>query len=222
MLITFDLDDTLIETTASLTPFLLGKALERMAKKGLVLNDFNSDYRRLLQLRQKMVSSKEALSAFLENRKGKEKFLEEGLYALYVDLPEDAPILPKKDINKLLKELSLFATLVLVSFGNRQRQLNKMEKAGIDYSLFSKMLISETIDKMNLYKKAVKELNIDSRQVLVCGDRVELDLKPAHALGYKTVWLSNPRGGSPDFKADFEIEDIGAIKAIAKQMESKF
>lgn len=92
-------------------------------------------------------SAKSALSEFLEILDVEEKFYPIALEEVYGPISADLPIFAQENAAEVLSELSQHHTLALVSIGRREQQLHKMEKAGIDSSLFSKIVITETRDK---------------------------------------------------------------------------
>ena len=65
MLIIFDLDDTLIDTSGCITFHKLEDALEAMCSAGLILSDFSDSLELLRRLDSTSESAKEALSEFL-------------------------------------------------------------------------------------------------------------------------------------------------------------
>ena len=189
MLIIFDLDDTLIDTTGSIAPRMFKEALQA------IYPDFTSaDLQMLLHYNTKASSCTQALQNFLKGQRNYKKLLSLGTKIIYSDLPEDLEVMPRIDANKILKELSKHHKLNLVSIGQRDRQLKKMEKAGIDYSLFSKILITENSNKKPLYQQIFNSFDFKASEVIVCGDRVEVDLKPANDLGFITVHMQWGRG----------------------------
>ena len=68
MLIIFDLDDTLIETSSVILPYKLKNLLEYFYKNKLLNNHFDNDYNILLKL-TKNFSTKQALEIFLKKCK---------------------------------------------------------------------------------------------------------------------------------------------------------
>lgn len=92
----------------------------------------------------------------------------------------------------------------------------KLEKAGLDCSLFSMIEVVES-DKSSSYKKVITELKISPRQVVVCGDKVNTDLRPAKELGCITVLMKKGRGrniaGDKNL-VDYEIEELEELKKI--------
>lgn len=194
MLIIFDLDDTLIDTTGSITPVKLEQALGKMVEAGLHVGDFQEALTILKRLDTAAESASQTLLEFLEIMNGDKKFYEIGHAEVYGPLPQDFPVYPIDQAIDLLLDLSLGHQLALVSMGKPEQQLLKLKNAGIDSTIFSKICISEDRDKKPHYKVILDELGFAPAQTLVCGDRVKRDLSPAKELGCITVHMQWGRG----------------------------
>lgn len=218
MLIIFDLDDTLIDTSGSITPFVLKRALVSMVAAGLKVKDLTKSFALIEELDKKTSHAKETLEFFLKDYDAKEFFLEKGLKVLRSPMPRSAKVKPIKDAKILLRELILKHKLALVTIGNKTIQLEKMEKAGIDYSIFCNIVVCEydcECNKGHFYKEIAAKQSIAAREVLVCGDRPEIDLMPAKNLGYKTVHFKNGRGRFASSEhCDYQIDKLMDIKKI--------
>lgn len=192
MLIIFDLDDTLIDTTGSVTPFKMRECLKSLVNRGLELDDFQLAYQKLMHINESEPSSKEALQKFLAHF-GLE--LDSEIQAIMKNsLPQDFSIPTTPHAKEVLELFAKKHTLTLVTGGYPPFQLEKLEKAGIDRSFFSKIAIPEDSIKKPLYEGLIKEFSIHPQEVLVCGDRIAMDLAPAHQLGCKTVHMRWGRG----------------------------
>ena len=132
----------------------------------------------------------------------------------------DNPGLSPKEI---LSELVRKHTLAIVTYGKKQFQLEKLKKAGIDTSIFSRIVVSESKDKKPHYQALLKELDIPASEVLVCGDRIHRDLSPAKELGFKTVHLRWGRGLgeiAQEGTVDFSIAHLSKLKVIVNHFEN--
>ena len=78
--------------------------------------------------------------------------------------------------------------------GHPPFQREKMEKAGLDTSIFSKIAIPEDSVKKPFYEGLANEFSIKSSKIWVCGDRVDMDLAPAYELGINTIHMRWGRG----------------------------
>src|SRR5690606_4017504 len=97
---------------------------------------------------------------------------------------------------EILKGFAKEHTLAIVTGGHPPFQMQKLEKAGIDRSLFSKIAIPEDSIKKPFYEALIREFSVGPKEALVCGDRIAMDLVPAHALGCQTVHMRWGRGTS--------------------------
>ena len=157
MLIVFDLDDTLIDTSSSITPVRLKEALLEMIKHGLKLPNFQKVLKKLLDINEKSKSSNEALEIFVDNLKIEKKNENLGKKILQSENLGGIKINTFHNVKKTLQSLAKNHTLALLSRGNERLQLNKMEKAGIDSTLFSKIVITDKNNKKNYYKQFLED-----------------------------------------------------------------
>jgi putative hydrolase of the HAD superfamily len=223
LLIIFDLDDTLIDTTGSITPVKLEQALTKMVEAGLQVGDFQEALTILKRLDMASESASQTLLEFLEISNAGRKYFDIGYAELYGPLPSDFPVYPLDQALDILSELCSEHQIALVSMGKPEQQLLKLKNAGIDSTIFSKILISEDHDKKPHYKTILDELGFSPSQTLVCGDRVKRDLSPAKELGCITVHMQWGRGLSsllsalPHYIAqdvDYAIKKLSQIKDI--------
>lgn len=194
MLIIFDLDDTLIKTSDCITSVLLERCLSAMVRKGLKIQSFSKALVDLRKFNQEASNAKEAIIKFITSR-------QEGLEFIAVaqtqiaNLTLDMPIFPLDSAIEMLYTLKKKKhILCLVTIGKDSLQRQKLEKAGIDPILFSKIIVSEDKNKQPHYERLLAEFAHSSSQVLVCGDRVAVDLEPAIRLNCKTVHILCGRG----------------------------
>jgi FMN phosphatase YigB (HAD superfamily) len=159
----------------------------------------------------------EASSSFKEG--DFQKFYHIGVAEVYGDLPDDIPVFPLDQAVEILTELKESHQLALVSIGKTEQQLSKMKKAGIDSTIFSKIIISESRDKKPHYQTIVEALGATPQETVVLGDRISLDLTPAKELGCKTIQMRWGRGLNPipapsKSDADFAITELKQIREI--------
>lgn len=221
MLIIFDLDDTLIDTTGSITPVKLEQALVKMMEAGLEIGNFEEALDILKRLDTAAESGSQTLLEFLEisliDKGAYKKYFEVGQAELYGQLPSDFPIYPLDQALEVLEELGAQHQLALVSMGKPDQQLLKLKNAGIDSTIFSKIIISEDRDKKPHYKTILDELGFAPLQTVVCGDRVGRDLLPAKELGCITVQMQWGRGLNSTHSprdVDYAIRKLSQIKDI--------
>ena len=170
-----------------------------------------------------MMSASQTLLEFLEIIGGEKKYFDIGHAEVYGPLPQDFPVYPLDQALDTLSDLASQHQIALVSMGKPDEQLLKLKNAGIDSTIFSKILISEDRDKKPHYKTILDELGFAPSQTLVCGDRVKRDLSPAKELGCITAHMQWGRGLSsllsalPHYIArdvDYTIKKLSQIKDI--------
>jgi FMN phosphatase YigB (HAD superfamily) len=200
-----------------MTPYMLEQAFHQMRQAGLEVGDPEEALATLKRLDISSESASQTLQEFLEILGADQKYFDIGNQAVYGPLPLEAPIFALEGALELLEDLALSHQLALVSIGIFEQQLFKLKKAGIDSTIFSKIVISPDRDKKPHYEAVLEELGFAPSQTLVCGDRVTRDLKPAKELGCKTVQMKWGRGlaGSSwgaSSDVDFCIRTLGQLK----------
>ncbi len=215
-MIIFDLDDTLIDTSGSVTPFKMKECLKCLAAAGLPIGDFSKSYEELIRLNETCAKSKETLFRFVEKWGGAPELAELAIKELFTPLPSDFAIPTTPHAKEILDFYRKSHTLALVTGGHPPFQAEKLKKAGIDTSIFSKIAIPEDSIKKPFYEGLVREFSLDPRQVLVCGDRIAMDLVPAYELGFVTVHMKWGRGAKLKSEEwiDYSISDLSELKRI--------
>lgn len=194
MLIIFDLDDTLVDTSGCLTPPKLEEALRSMIAAGFEVSNFQEALNSLQECNRVAENAQEAIKNFLGPAHQNSLFLEIGTQVMYgSDLP-DVPLTPLEGAHEVLSTLASSHQIALVTIGQTVQQMNKLKKAGIDSTLFSKIIVSGKKSKKEHYQVLVEELKYPAHQVWVCGDRIKVDLLPAADLGFWTVQMRWGRG----------------------------
>lgn len=218
MLVIFDLDDTLIETSKYVTPNRLEEALKRMVSHGLEIESFEKALQLLLEINHAAASSYQAVEIFAALYPGGLKGITYALQSFKDPLPESLKIQAAEGAIELLNELANSRhTLALVTKGDYEIQFQKMKKAGIQPELFSKIIAGTGVSKRPYYETVLQEL--PATPGLVCGDRISLDLTPAKELGLYTVHILLGRGMQqlqPACDVDFTIEKLDELREIIK------
>lgn len=219
MLIIFDLDDTLIDTTGYLTPLLLKKSLVAAVHEGFYLSDFGSTYRELCRFVEESSGTEEGIDLFFSSL-GEKAFaplvkkivLEDPLEGI-----ETIPLFP--GVQKLLEKLEKEHVLALVTKGKEERQREKLEKTGLDLALFSKISVVEEGSKQVAYREIALALCFSPEEVVVCGDRIERDLFPAKELGYRAVHVVQGRAERDRSLSSHVDYSVASIEALADIFE---
>jgi putative hydrolase of the HAD superfamily len=219
LLIIFDLDDTLVDTSGSITSVKLERALQRVCQAGLNLNlKLPDPLKELLNINLESFSANEALETFFTRFDlPREPFLTLAKETVYKSKLQGIRVLSTPGAVETLQELCLEHRLALVTIGDEGQQREKLKKAGIDTGFFSIIEVVEEIKK-SAYQKIVSSLSVSPEEVLVVGDRAAKDLVPAKELGCQTVLMRFGRGLlRQDLAAvDFQIELLKELGPIIK------
>lgn len=220
MLVIFDLDDTLIETSKCLTRNYLRLAFDAMKKKGLKVGE--EAFSELISINEMAISSRAALKEFWLSHSDQIEILNSGLEALKTPLPEKWAIDPVPGALELLEELAGDYLLAIATQGDPHLQRQKMKKAGIQPEQFSKLTVGSGQSKKEDYIEILAELNVSPQEAIICGDRVPADLSPAKELGLFTVHLSNGRGKihkEPKEHVDIYIQSLKELQKVIKKIK---
>ena len=193
MLIVFDLDDTLIDTSGSIAPYKLRMLIDLLSKCGRLSQPAEDAYREILQLDRKMPASRDTIRLTLE-RYGAEELLSEALKIYSSPLPENFQIRTTPFAKKILLSLSRSHRLAVVTQGREAYQLEKLEKASLEPSIFCKINVVEDCQKKPSYEALSQEFLMGSESCMAVGDRILMDLAPACELGWRTVHMRWGRG----------------------------
>lgn len=216
MLIIFDLDDTLIQTSRFITPWRFKKVLENLNLDPAIKSDiFDSLQTRHLEFE----SSQEAIEQIFKSYKIDEINLNQASYFLN-SYDEQIPVYLFSGVKELLQNLKLNYSLALVTKGKAELQKLKILKAGLEDDFFNQIVIVESGNKKEAFSQAAQ--GEESKNVFVVGDRVFADLQPAKALGFKTCLVRQGRGEFqkifPDF-VDYIIQDVTELENLLKSIQ---
>lgn len=192
-----------------------------MVQQGFPITDFREALLLLRRLDSTSDSARAALAEFVETMGGDKSFFEIAVKEVYENLSPDLPIFPLDGAIEVLSDLGSDHQLALVTVGKQSLQMEKMKKAGIDSRIFSKIVVTEERNKKPHYQMIVDELGYAPSEVIVCGDRLVVDLLPARELGFKTVKMQWGRGLNPaGFKgeADYCISELKELKRIVHHL----
>ena len=195
-----------------------------MKKAGFSQGEEESVLSRLLTINQTAATGKEAIISFAKELEIADFFVKIGIEELYGPLKQDFPVLPIKGALEMLCLLSKNFDLAIVSMGKKEQQLFKLKKAGIDSSFFYKILCIEEGSKKDAYQMLWKEKQIAPDQVIVCGDKVYVDLLPAKELGFWTVHVKKGRGvysTGPLGTVDVSITELKELPELLLRMKEQ-
>lgn len=224
MLIIFDLDDTLVDTSRSITPYRLQEALRAMVEKGLPVSDFASSLKNLIEVDSESPNAEYALKVFLQKMGAEEHFFEVGKEIVYRNKDLTMDVHATADAASVLQKLSRQHTLALVTVGEEDLQRLKLKKAGLDVTVFSMIVVTPHKDKKAHYAKIIEDLKVRPNEIVVCGDKIDIDLLPAKELGLTTVHMKHGRGvysrGNP-LSVDFTITKLVELEEIINNIRKQ-
>jgi putative hydrolase of the HAD superfamily len=221
MLIIFDLDDTLIDTSGTYIPFKLRLALKNMVQAGLNIDSEEEAFAELLRINVDAGKGKKAIEIFWKQHSENHQILNIGIQTYYGVTKESFSVNVLDNVISTLKELSKKHILTLVSYGEEQEQHKKLLSSGINEDFFKRIIIVNNYDKTSYYQELLTEFSVNPHEVLVVGDKFEGDLLPAKNLGMKTVHFMHGRGkiNPPSLESvDYQIDNILKVQEIVKEL----
>ncbi len=186
--------------------------------EGLPIQDFSAAYAELMEINANCPRSKDTLHRFVAKRGGDPKLAEKAFEEMITPLPADFTIPTTPHAKEILEFYRKSHTLALVTGGHPPFQREKLKKAGIEPSIFSKIAIPEDSIKKPYYEGILKEFSVTPAQVWVCGDRIAMDLMPAYELGFKTIHMRWGRGAQAKCEKwiHYAISDLSELKGIIR------
>jgi HAD superfamily hydrolase (TIGR01549 family) len=219
LLIIFDLDDTLIQTSRLITPWRFQKVLYSLCQHHNMVCDHEALSHDLAKSHQEFETSQSALAHFFHLHNVNSSFLEKATDLLN-EFDESIPVEVFEGVYDMLKNLKINLKLSCVTAGKRDIQTLKIQKSKLDQSFFDSIHIVESGDKQETYEQVCS--GISKEDVLVVGDRIMKDLAPAKRLGYKTVLVQQGRGQFQKINkqyVDFVIRDVTEVANLIKSIQ---
>ena len=155
MLIIFDLDDTLLDTSLVTTKTLLIEIWRDLCLGGWLAGK-EEELLLLLDMDAKALKGAQALKAFCDHFQLPQECLVASLNKLYAPLMAHIPVQPVPFAIEALQQLHVEHVLAIVSVGEREQQLAKMKKAGMDSLFFIKSFACLKEKKNVLMKSCYK------------------------------------------------------------------
>lgn len=188
-------------------------ALRKMVAHGLPI-EYERGREILLGLNEKARHSKDVLEEFVLKMGGTIKHREIGLNVLEESLC-GIEIEEEFWVNDFLRGLPY--RKAIVTAGNSKVQEEKIDRFGIDRTLFEEIIVEEKGKKERSYSRLQEKFG----KFLVVGDRILDDLSGAKKIGGITIHIRQGRGkiepkGHPD--VDYEITTINELKGILERL----
>jgi FMN phosphatase YigB (HAD superfamily) len=141
LLIIFDLDDTLIDSSGCLGPAKFKAALKALDNAGLDFGNLPSAHEKLIKLDRTCGSGKETLTKFLQSLPNGEVYLNLALEKYYGVMDNCPPLKLLPGSLEVLNDLHVKHILALVTSGQENEQLRKMQEVAINPGLFKHLII---------------------------------------------------------------------------------
>ena len=122
-----------------------------------------------------------------------------------------------EEVNDVLNELRKYKKLALLS-NSTSNTLDVLKEKNL-FNFFDKIYLScdYSITKPNIdfFKIITKDFNLNPRECMMVGDRVDVDLVPAKELGFITVLVDRENNKEKSI-SDFKVNDLRQILSIIK------
>lgn len=221
--IIFDLDNTLIDFM-KMKKEACKAAVKAMIKKGLKL-PFRKAFKELMKTYFEVgIESNKAFEKFLEKQGVEnEKILAAGIQAYLEEKKKFLKPYPKvKLVLKKLKKMGI--KVVIVTDAPKVKASQRIASLGIENYL-DLLIGKEDTKKEKVTSKpfelAAKKLKLDTKEILVVGDSIKRDVKPAKKIGMKTVLAKYGQTEREKGKADFEIGKFEDLLKVIKFLASE-
>jgi FMN phosphatase YigB (HAD superfamily) len=186
-----------------------------MIEDGAEIFDYDKALKELLALNEVSSRSRDAILQFA-SKVGCNPA--RALKELTAPLPKDFTVPMTPFAKDILNHFRLKYKLSIVTGGHPPFQMEKIEKAGLEPSIFCKIAIPEDSIKKPFYRALAEEFLAKPEEIWVCGDRIEMDLLPARELGFRTVHMRWGRGlmtKTADW-VEYSIETLMELKGIIR------
>jgi len=211
----FDLDQTLLNRTATFTRFLeqqYGRFHDEL--KGVSAEQFIS------------IILKYDNNGYTPKQDVYDQLCQEWQLAIAAELLADfhenygfEPVLNEGAI-EVLEKLSQSYQLGLITNGRTKGQNGKIDQAGLRH-FFQTIKISETegIKKPDprIFERCLHDLGTTAKQAVYIGDHPDKDVAAAQAVGMKGIWVSNPHYNRPDF-ANGVVHHLKELSDLLKKL----
>jgi putative hydrolase of the HAD superfamily len=220
MLIIFDLDDTLIDTSDSLTPVKLRDAIVKMQAAGLQISSVDKAHQEILNINQQAKNGRDTIHQFCKFYQ-QPHLAQHGIREYYQNIdPNKVQIKLVHNAAELIETLAKEHTLAIVTHGIKDQQLQKIKSAKINTELFSNIYVTPLKNKGDYYQKLMDQYQKASQQTIVIGDNLLMDVMPAKNLGINAVHFRSGRGKHIEYNEknnpSFSIKSLNEINDIVK------
>jgi HAD superfamily hydrolase (TIGR01662 family) len=200
----FDVDGTLYHVPIGMK-MAIGKEVIRWAAKLLKRDEdeFGEEY---LARRERLGGTTHALNSYGLN--GETIFQK-----VFDEFPADKIARVDKRLRRLIDLLRSKYTLFIISNGTRRQVERKLVDLGLDYHDFEPRICcfdnGWVKPEPAPFLSAIEALNLQPKEIVYVGDREDVDIQGAQAVGMKTIYV----GGHSEI-ADVSIESVYDIVSV--------
>lgn len=218
MFLIFDLDDTLLDTSATAGRYKLQEVVELWHHMGVLPESKDQALNTLLQWRGTVPTGRDVLKRYTAVHGMPAAAFKEAEVEYYDRQHDHVPIRAMQGALESLDQLRKDHRIALVSIGRTDQQRRKMEAVGLEPSQFDHLRIVEEGGKQGTFRELAAAWGLAPgagfRQVVVIGDRDETDIAPAQALGMRTVMVGNQSAQrEPDARVE-TLDELAPILAL--------
>lgn len=226
--VTFDLDDTLLDTSGTLIPAAARRAIEAMMRA--MRPAPQESVQSWLDRRTEILRADPRADVWLRLARGDDEIADVGRRAFFTHpidtLPPEA-IRLTPGAREILTWAQAHTTLHLVTSGDRATQTAKIQRLGIA-NFFESI---QFVDPKHSYGRTKRQAfeatasrfpEVPPAMFLSVGNRVDTDLGEAKTLGWRTAWIrygehANLTPQNADEIPDFEVASLGDLLSIWQQ-----
>jgi putative hydrolase of the HAD superfamily len=221
--IIFDLDDTLVDTFATIITPLESRAAEAMVAAGMGELDSTRVRELILKLRRETPDRiEERLVEEFPQAQGKALEARRTVFTrVFID-----KLRIKASVVKMLNELSTRYHTYLLTAGRKDIQNQKLDQLGIR-KLFKEVgvIISRTEETKERWMASLIKGRYLPEEVIVVGNRLDNEIKAGNRLGMITVWVKYGEGSGmipseETGQPDYIINGIAEFPKILAEIES--
>lgn len=110
--------------------------------------------------------------------------------------------------------------LVTNFYGNMSVVLDEFGLASLFDTVTESAVVGVRKPDPQIFRSAVKALDVETENVIVIGDSYSKDILPAHEIGCHTIWLKGEGWVSEELttcEADYIIKDLYEVEPVLKQ-----
>jgi 2-haloacid dehalogenase len=123
---------------------------------------------------------------------------------------------PFPDVPPVLDRLRQHCKIAIISNTDNDLIPGNLEKLGVPFDrVFTSEEIRNYKPSLKVFRYVIEELGIDRSEILHVAQGFDYDIRPAHEMGWKKIWI-NRRGltGDPGYEPYEELPDLTGVPGI--------